>query len=648
MKKLIKTIFIAGVIIMHAITNVSAATLVFDPAEENAWTYHGVFYGRGLQLKCDEAGENKGNIYATSEYYYHPGKGGLEHFPIFESTDGGENFSHISDIYETEYNTKKYLKAGDGSYYEVPEGTEGATTFYDEWWSMIYQPMLFELPHKIGELEKGTIICGGAIKSANHSAIVVYCSTDSLKTWKYLSTIAIGGQEITGRGSAVWEPFFICENDALYCFYSDERGMTAGGGQRLVFTKTTDGIHWGKDVKICDFEAENKHFRPGMPMIAKMQNGKYVFIYEGVNMHNGYLPTYYKISDDIEVWDYTDHGIMLPRPLDGGSPYCAVMNDGTIVVGAHATNKVAINTDNLETNTWTLIDTDVENAYSRCLVPLMDGRLLIVSAGAINAPDPHKITAGVMEITIPGEIDLTNAKVEGTTPWGKVEPDMDNNADNVIDENPATFFDGYPDGHVVIDLGKEYKVSGIGYQPRCDFAFRASGGRFYGSVDGEVWTKLYTIPTLGANNAMNYVLVEEGYYRYVKYTSNGEEFCNMSEIKLYSTDMVRVNVNGQTIECREEPMKHNGVWLVPLRAVAEAAGANVAWINDTRSVAVVFEGKLLILNIDSKVYRYDNRDKTAQVETILIDGKTYVPFEIIEEALNCSIVTKGNTLIISR
>ena len=642
-----KTILILLVVVMSITSNVNAETLVFDPGQDTNWHYHGVFYGRGLELQTDEAGLNKGKLYATSEYYYNPGKWGQEHFPIFESDDGGQTWNHISDIYDTEFTKKKYKAAEDGTYYEVIEGEEGATTYYNEWWSMVFEPQLFELPEDLANLKKGTVICGGVTKANNHCAIVVYYSTDGLRTWNYLSTVALGGKEQTGIGSAIWEPFFVYENNALYCFFSDERGMSNGGGQKLVFSKTSDGLNWGGVVDVCNFQSENKHFRPGMPVVTRLPDGRYFMIYEGVNMHSGYLPTYYKITDDIEKWRPTERedGV-LPHPLDGGSPYCITLTDGTLVVGAHGTNKVAVNTDSLKTNNWTLVDTNIGNAYTRCLVPLMDNKFMVVSAGAYSAPDPHKLTVSVEEIDIPGEISLENAAINGTTPWGEVEPDYSNRAENVIDGNPDTFFDGLTDGYFVIDLGKEYKISGIGYRPRTNFGFRVSGGMFYGSDDNRNWTLLHTIEQTGGNDMLNFVPVEEGFYRYIKYTSDGENFCNMAEIKLYSSDMIKVNINGIELEYSEVPVMRENELMLPLRIIAEAMGADVAWIAQENSAAVIIKGKLHLFEINSNRYSFDGVQKEAKCKIEIIDGSTYVSLDVIEDISGCEVRMSGNCVYI--
>ena len=59
MKKSILGLVLVLVMVVGNMAGVKAQTLVFDPAENDNWYYHGVFYGRGIELK---EGEGKGNI----------------------------------------------------------------------------------------------------------------------------------------------------------------------------------------------------------------------------------------------------------------------------------------------------------------------------------------------------------------------------------------------------------------------------------------------------------------------------------------------------------------------------------------------------------------------------------------------------------
>lgn len=643
-RNLFKTIFILLAIAMLLSIAASAAEVVYEPTVTDAWYDNGVRYGRGMQLQCDEAGENKGNIYITSEYFYYPGRYGLEHFPIFESKDGGRTYKHISDIYDTHFNAKKWMKAEDGSYYEVTEGTEGATTYKNEWWAMIYQPFLYELPEDIGDLKKGTVLCAGTTRNNNSSAIVLYYSTDNLRTWNYYSTIVEAGPLKMNNGTAIWEAMLISEDGVLYCFYSSEVGMTKGGGQRLVYRASSDCKEWGEDVKVCDFEEENPAFRPGMPVVTKMANGKFFMIYEGVNMGNGYMPVYYKISDDIATWDYKDHGVELPAPFRGGSPYCTTLKDGKVVITTHGTNRIGVNINNAETNEWYIFNTDIESAYSRALFPMENGELLLVSGGAHQPINGRTLTSYVQKIAIDSEIKPVSTT--GTLPWGEVEPNYGNRVENATDSNPDTFFDGLPDGHVLLDLGKEYPVSALGYIPRFNFGFRMAGSIFYGSKDGESWTKLHSIGAAPRNNLVHYVNIEGGNYRYIKYTSNGKEGCNVAELKVYTSENMKIKINDKFVFKGGSPIVKEGKVLVPLRSVSEEAGADVAWVSTTNSAAVILGGKLAVLPFNSKTYSFNGIDYEAECTIELIGGSTYVSLDVIETILQCEAEIAGNCVVI--
>ncbi|MBR5535281.1 MAG: discoidin domain-containing protein, partial [Clostridia bacterium] len=206
--------------------------------------------------------------------------------------------------------------------------------------------------------------------------------------------------------------------------------------------------------------------------------------------------------------------------------------------------------------------------------------------------------------------------------------------------------DGLPDGHFIIDMGEEKNVSGIGYRPRTDFGFRVSGGMFYGSEDREAWTLLYTIPQTGNNDMLNYAPISKGSYRYIKYTSDGAQACNMAEVRLYSNDIMKVNINGVVLDYKAEPMEENGTLLLPLRAIAEQLGANVGWVNSEQSAAVIINDKLIKLPVGKKEYYIDGEVKTLAAETRLIDGVTFIDASVIIDAMNAEMTREDNKVFI--
>ncbi|MGN0242537.1 MAG: discoidin domain-containing protein [Lachnospiraceae bacterium] len=146
-------------------------------------------------------------------------------------------------------------------------------------------------------------------------------------------------------------------------------------------------------------------------------------------------------------------------------------------------------------------------------------------------------------------ISITSDMVTGTSSYNNTNPYT-----NAVDGNNDTFFDGLTDGYVQIDLGKKYKLTQISFAPRVNYEYRMRDASFYGSNDGESWTKLYTIvdaPEFKTNDIRSSEWEgDTDEYRYIKYqvpsgTNNykpngaSESYCcNIAEISLYGTEVV--------------------------------------------------------------------------------------------------------------
>jgi len=136
------------------------------------------------------------------------------------------------------------------------------------------------------------------------------------------------------------------------------------------------------------------------------------------------------------------------------------------------------------------------------------------------------------------EIKINSSMVTGSAPWNG---DMANGPGNVVDGNLDTYFDGVTKGWVKIDLGKEEYLAAIAYAPRNGHTKRCVGASFYGSSDGENWTKIYTITQEPVAGSYTYVYQDDFYMeavkcRYLKYAvpEEGEDAnCNIAEIKLF-------------------------------------------------------------------------------------------------------------------
>ncbi len=277
-------------------------TTVYGPTEQ--YQNPDLSYGRIIELAHN--GAYNGTLLATSESL------DVDQYVIHRSTDFG----------------KTWEKAG-----SVTSRMKGLIA---NW-----QPMLFELPCKVGDMPAGTILLAGCVRNANTTKtnMVIYKSNDFGSSWKLVSTVdsADGFSETGGLSKGLWEPFLLCDDDGkLWCFYSDEKEAEVHS-QKLVCRYSTDGVNWSQTQDVV--AADNQSLRPGMITVTRLGDGRYLATYEIVGMNNN--PAYFKITDDLTDWNPSDIGqpVVTKRGEGFGSaPYCtwtpAGGECGTLIVAA--------------------------------------------------------------------------------------------------------------------------------------------------------------------------------------------------------------------------------------------------------------------------------------------------------------------------
>lgn len=288
----------------------------------------GALYARAMQT-------SDGKMYATFEQY----TTGVASFPIFESLDSGRTWKKVGDVKDTHKN-----------------------------WGMRWEPQLYQLPQAIGGMPAGTFLAAGLVLPYDRSKceIDLYKSNDAGRTWTFVSTIAVGTQANPGS-DPVWEPFLMVANDKLYCFYSDERD--AAYGQKLVHQSTSDGVAWSSAVNDVAISGQ----RPGMVVVTRMPNGNYLMVYEIVGLGGAW----FKTSANLDSWNPSDKGTAFDSK--GSSPYVVTVGN-TIIASSAGSGSLYTNTNN-GVGSWTQVNAPIGAAYSRCIVPLNNGRLFLIGAG---------------------------------------------------------------------------------------------------------------------------------------------------------------------------------------------------------------------------------------------------------------------------
>ncbi len=261
-----------------------------------------------IKLCHQKNAEDNGKLFVAFEKW-----GGT--YPVYESVDDGKTWEHISMVKDN-----------------FNEG------YYNEW-----MPFLYELPAKIGDFEKGTIILAatsilGAGDNISASTITLYSSTDLGRTWNAFCNVDKAG----GIDWGVWEPYFIYEEETgrLFCFYSDDSDPEHS--QKLVYKYTTDLVNWSEKFECV--ACKDSALRPGMPSVTKMGNGEYIMTYEIVGKKSAHI--YYKKTTSLDNWgDVSDYGkvVSATGKTLGSAPYVAWTpagsECGTLVVVAHHSAK---------------------------------------------------------------------------------------------------------------------------------------------------------------------------------------------------------------------------------------------------------------------------------------------------------------------
>ena len=132
---------------------------------------------------------------------------------------------------------------------------------------------------------------------------------------------------------------------------------------------------------------------------------------------------------------------------------------------------------------------------------------------------------------------------------------------------------------------------------------------------------------------------------------------------------IKVYLNGERIVFDQQPFVENGRTLVPVRAVAEAMGAEVSWDNSTKTAEISYGGSVLRLTQDSDVAIVIDGDdglagqamqaaQTAQAAQTwravaldaplrLVNGRCCVPLRFISESFGADVDWSGSTNTVS-
>lgn len=100
---------------------------------------------------------------------------------------------------------------------------------------------------------------------------------------------------------------------------------------------------------------------------------------------------------------------------------------------------------------------------------------------------------------------------------------------------------------------------------------------------------------------------------------------------------ISVCVDGKEVSFDTAPRILNDRTMVPMRSIFEALGAEVEWNGDVGTVKATRGDRTVILTIGSDTMTVDNKDVKLDVAPVLRDSRTLVPVRAISEALGVTV-----------
>lgn len=130
-----------------------------------------------------------------------------------------------------------------------------------------------------------------------------------------------------------------------------------------------------------------------------------------------------------------------------------------------------------------------------------------------------------------------------------------------------------------------------------------------------------------ANAVVGYV-VEEGSYFVVE-----KEDLTTINMQIGNNGVV---LNNENKILDAAPLISQNRTMVPLRFIAEAFGANVSWAQDTKTVTIVIDGKVLTMRINQELEGFG-------AAPIISNGRTMVPISYISKELGANVIWVPST-----
>lgn len=202
-------------------------------------------------------------------------------------------------------------------------------------------------------LADGTVLLAmrSVVKGKSYR-LPVYRSTDDGAHWNFLSTIAANEHPDGRNDRGLWEPTFnVLADGALSVLYADETAAVENPSYNQLVSQrlsVDDGASWGTVIRAVS-QPGGGRARPGMPVMTRMANGRYILVFEVCGLGPD-CDVAYQTSDDGKHWP-TGLGTRIRHQRCGPS---VLSTAGGQLLVTSCLNEVSSSDDNGAT--WKLVE----------------------------------------------------------------------------------------------------------------------------------------------------------------------------------------------------------------------------------------------------------------------------------------------------
>jgi len=228
-------------------------------------------------------------------------------------------------------------------------------------------------------LKDGTVLLAcRSVRWQESYALPVYKSTDQGKTWTKLSIIdETHGKpgELGKPDKGIYEPhFYLLDDGRLAVMYANEKHVVENPSYSQIISEkisADQGKTWGEEIWVAHTPGQSSS-RPGMPVWTKMNNGKFMVVYEVCGPEGCNI--YCKTSTDGFNWP-VGLGNKIADQL--GGPYLLSLKSGRLVV---TSNSSQVSLSNDFGSTWKTINMAWQKTLWPSLYEIRENEI-----GAVNS-----------------------------------------------------------------------------------------------------------------------------------------------------------------------------------------------------------------------------------------------------------------------